>query len=66
MEHAPHWNRMHDHELWAALSAGINPFIRVLGIEGNIYRSLTTSSREFLASKFMYAQNAASLILQLI
>lgn len=45
--------KFQDQELWDAISAGINPFVRVLSIDGLIYRSLTMKSKRFLAEKFV-------------
>ncbi|OAQ98576.1 hypothetical protein LLEC1_01563 [Akanthomyces lecanii] len=45
--------RLQDQELWDAISIGINPFVKVLSIDGLIYRSLTMKTKRFLAEKFV-------------
>ncbi|KAJ3489101.1 hypothetical protein NLG97_g6062 [Lecanicillium saksenae] len=45
--------RLQDQELWDALSANINPFIKVMTVDGIIYRSLTVKSKRFLAENFL-------------
>ncbi|KAM3455084.1 hypothetical protein MY3296_002654 [Beauveria thailandica] len=45
--------KLQDQELWDVISAGINPFVRVLSIDGLIYRSLTMKSKRFFAEKFV-------------
>ncbi|TQW01168.1 HMG (high mobility group) box domain-containing protein [Cordyceps javanica] len=46
-------SRLQDQELWDATSAGINPFVKVLSIDGLIYRSLTLNTKRFLAENFV-------------
>nr|AKM95189.1 mating-type protein MAT1-2-1 [Cordyceps militaris]AKM95190.1 mating-type protein MAT1-2-1 [Cordyceps militaris]AKM95191.1 mating-type protein MAT1-2-1 [Cordyceps militaris]AKM95192.1 mating-type protein MAT1-2-1 [Cordyceps militaris]AKM95193.1 mating-type protein MAT1-2-1 [Cordyceps militaris] len=45
--------RLQDQELWDAVSVGINPFVKVLSIDGLIYRSLTVKTKRSLAENFV-------------
>nr|BAC66503.1 MAT1-2-1 [Cordyceps tenuipes] len=45
--------RFQDQELWDAISVGINPFVKVLSLDGIIYRSLSMKTKRFLAENFV-------------
>ncbi|KAJ6786447.1 hypothetical protein PWT90_03332 [Aphanocladium album] len=45
--------RLQDQELWEVLSTGVNPFIKVMTVDGIIYRSLTMKTKRFIAENFL-------------